>query len=228
MKKFLLSVAEVVAFVAVVLGLIFLFKNVSRQPSVILTSTECDPPCWYGIEPGQTNSSQILEKLDNIEGIEITSLTSNYDNNDNLEYIYWVFERPTVDSIGTIYFKDDQVSAIAILTVDSLNLNELLTKLGEPGQYWTEIEYGENRKYLDVFFLYPTQGYLAEVLLDIEYGENQVIIQEETPVFKVAYFAPQMFQELWGTRILIDKEVNTRTGTFIPWEGYGSILIEPK
>jgi hypothetical protein len=41
-----------------------LYQNFNRRPSVILTSTGCDPPCWAGIMPNQTSSEQVAAILE--------------------------------------------------------------------------------------------------------------------------------------------------------------------
>lgn len=225
MKEFLKTIAGLLLFFAIVLGALTFTRNYNRQPSVILTSMECKPPCWYGIQPGQTNSSQVYVTLAQLDGVNKDSVMGYYDRYDKLIYIYWYFQRPTEDNGGYIYFNNNQVMAIKILTVNSLKLADLFQKLGQPEKYWTEVGYGEDREYLDVVLLYPTKGYLADVVIDIERGANQVEIQDTIPVFFVTYFAPEMFQELLGTGMLIDKP-STRIGTFQPWSGFGTILFD--
>ena len=228
MKDFLKTVAGIIFFIAIAVGVLTILRNYNRKPSVVLTSTECSPPCWYGIMPGQTNSSQAFTILERAEGVIKESIMSEYDSSDNLTYIYWYFQRPIEDGMGFIYFDKDRVTAISILTQYSLRLDDLFEKLGQPEQYWTEIGYGENREYLEVILLNPTKGYLADVLIDIENNANQVEIKGTTHVLLVTYFAPEMFQELLKTRILINKSVNTRTGTFQKWSGFGTIIFERK
>jgi hypothetical protein len=196
---------------------------------VVLTSTECDPPCWYGIKPGQSNSSQVYAILDKLEGVNKDTIMGDYGrHNDKLAEIYWHFQRPMEDSAGYVHFDNDRVTAVSILTINSLKLDELFEKLGQPAQYWAQIGYGEDREYLEVILLYPAKGLLADVILDIENNASQVEIQSTTPVFRVTYFAPEMYAELLKTRILIDKPVNARTGTFQTWSGLGTIAVERK
>lgn len=226
MKNFLKTVAGLILFFAIAVLALTAIRNINRQPSMVLTSTECNPPCWYGIHPSQTNSSQVYAILDRVNGVNRETIMGEYDRDNNLTKIYWYFQRPVEDGSGSVYFSNDRVTAINILTINSLKLADLFEKLGQPEIYWTEIGQGENREYLEVILLYPTKGYLADVVIDIEGSANQVKIQANTPVFRVTYFAPDMFQELLGTRILIDKAASVRTGTFKPWSGFGTISFE--
>jgi hypothetical protein len=81
---------------------------------------------------------------------------------------------------------------------------------------------------LEVYLLYPKIGCVATVIIDIEASANQVEIQNTTPVYRVTYFAPEMYQELLETRTLIDKPVNARTGSFQTWSDFGTIEFERK
>jgi hypothetical protein len=228
MKDFLKTVAGIFLFIIVAVGALTFLRNYNRRPSVILTSTECSPPCWYGIKPGQTHSSQVYAILDQLEGVNRDSVMDDYDRNDKHTEINWFFQRPIADGLGSVYLDNDLVIAISILTQNSLKLDDLFEKLGQPEQYWTEIGHGENVEYLEVILLNPTKGYLAEVIIDIENNANQVEIQGTTPILLVTYFAPEMFQELLETRILIGKSFNARTSTFQKWSGFGTIAFERK
>ncbi len=230
MKDFLKTVAGIVLFIAAIVGisaLYTLWKNINRKPSVILTNTLCSPPCWAGIVPNQTDSSQVYEILDKLDGVNKDSVTAEYGkNNDEIDRIYWDFDRPVEDSAGFVYFDNDQVTAISILTMNSLKLDALFKKLGQPEQYWAQFGYGEGLEYLEVILLYPAKGYLAHVVIDIENNANQVKIRGTTPVSRVVYFVPEMFQELLKTQILIDKPDNVPIGPFKTWPGFGTIVFE--
>jgi hypothetical protein len=229
MKDFLKTVAGIVLFIATVIGISTLVGIINHKPSVILTNTACNPPCWAGIQPNRTNSSQVYEILDQLDGVNKDSITADTaENNDKITEIYWDFQRPVQDSAGHVYFENDQVTAISILTLNSLKLEDLFKKLGQPEQYWTRVGYGEGLEYLEVFLLYPTKGYLADAVIDIENNVNQAEIQGSVQVFRVAYFAPEMLQELLKTQILIDRPVNAPAPAFHAWPGLGTIAFERK
>ncbi len=228
MKNFLKTVVGIALFIAIAIGILTVLRNFNRQPSAILTSTECDPPCWYAIQPGKTNSSELPTLLEQI-GLRGEEIIWDFDKNDKLISINWFFHRPVEDSAGFVYFDEDkQVTATTILTINSLSIADIFGKLGEPDEYWTEIGKRENQEYLEVFLLYPTKGYLVDCVINIENGSDQVEIKPVSPVFRVTYFDPKAYQDLLETRILIDKSVHARTGSPQPWQGLGIIPIERK
>src|SRR5574340_628421 len=120
MNSFLLLVLSILLFIALALGAISGLDKLLSNPSAILTSTSCDPPCWNGITPGQEDPWAIYETISTLEGVDSASVTINTDKQDRVSNISWNFQRPSPDAQGVIYFKDDRVQAISILTVDSL------------------------------------------------------------------------------------------------------------
>jgi hypothetical protein len=226
MKEFLKTAAAMALFFAIALGALTFTRNYNREPSVILTSTEfagksCDPPCWYGIQPGKSNTTEVYQTLMQLKTVQANTFREHTNQFDKLLYIDWYFQRPAEDGAGYIYFDGNRAIALRILTVNSLKLSDLFEKLGPPEKYWTEVGYGEDREYLDAHLLYPAQGYLAEVVIDIPHGADQVDIQATTPVFSVTYFAPGTFEELPGTVVLVSQPVDS----FQTWSGFGAFPV---
>ena len=207
------------------IGLLTFVRNFDKQPSVILTSTECAPPCWYGITPGQSTAPQVYSALERIPGMDKELIFENTNKDDKLTKIAWFFKRPAEDQMGSVNFTSDTATAINISTVNSLSLESFLDKAGEPEQYWTGLGQRDGgEEFLDIVLLAPTKGYAVELVTDSEAGTNQVEIKPGTPVFRVTYFSPEMYEELLPTRILIDSPAKGRA-PLQAWEGYGSIPI---
>lgn len=226
MKSFLLLVLSILLFIALALGAISGLDQLLSNSSAILTSTSCDPPCWNGVTPGQEDPWAIYETISSLEGVDSASVTINTDKQARVSNISWNFQRPSPDAQGVIYFKDDRVQAISILTVDSLKLGQLVEKLGAPESYWTRLGHREFNDYLTVTLVNPSKGFAVDVLLDLKAGKNQVTVKESTPVFRVVYFDPASFDSLLETRIIIDSPAATRTGSFHPWTGFGPIPFD--
>ncbi len=228
MKNTILTILGVTAFIVLAIGILTALKQFSTKPSVILTSTQCDPPCWYGIQPGKTDYLEVTGSLEQISGLSEQNIHWEFDKNDRLVNIRWTFQRPIDDSYGYIYFDENKVvKAIKIYTINSLTISELFEKLGEPEQYWAEVGSRKNQdEYLDIYFLYPTNGYLINCVVNIEYGKNQVKINDNTPVYLVAYFSPDMYSELLNTKILINKTASSRSGSAQNWTGLGLIQVD--
>jgi len=225
MKDLLKTAGGIVLAIAAVLAVLTLFRYVDRQPSVVLTNV-CTPPCWYRIKPGEMNFTQVFETINAMEIVNADTISIEEDAETRPSEIFWAFQRPAEDSTGSVFFENDTAIAINILTVRSLTLGDLFERFGEPETYWAEFGSGENREYVEVALFYPAKGFVADVVIDIEYGTNYVEIESSTPVFRVSYFDPQMLDTLLETRILIDRPVNARKGSFQTWLGFGVISFE--
>ena len=225
MKEYFKVTASLIVFILGALGFLTFARNFNKQPSVILTSTKCTPPCWYGITPGQSTSLQVYSALYNIEGVDKDLILETNNKEGKPTTIAWYFQRPMEDGMGSVHIKNDLVTALSITTVNSLKLADLFDKLGEPEEYWTGIGQREGgEQFLDLLLLAPTKGYVAEVLIDMRAGSDRVEIKASTRVFRITYFSPDMYKELLETRILIDKPSSKRT-PFQNWSSYGSIPV---
>lgn len=223
MKNFIITVAALLIFVALMLLGIWAFDHFTSRPSMVLTSETCEAPCWYGIQPGVTTSWEAYEILSGIDVITNKSIYGEYDRSGVVTSWYWLFQRPASDGGGSVYVSEDRVKAISILTVDSLKLGDFIKKFGEPERYWTEIGYGENREYLEISLFYPQKGYVVNLVIDTEEESKQAEVKSSSQVMRVTFFKPELMDDLLETRILIDKPKDARAGSFNPWTGYGVI-----
>jgi hypothetical protein len=225
MKDFFKVTAALTLFILGSLGFLTFARNFDKQPSALLTSTQCSPPCWYGIHPGRSTTSQVYAVLDNFPDVNKDSILGEYNHYEKLIRIYWFFQRPAEDQMGSVNIDNGMATAVNISTVNSLKLAELIKKAGEPEAYWLGTgPRDDGEVFADIVLLAPTKGYVAELVTDIDSGSNHVEIKPGTPVFRVTYFSPDMYEELLGTRILIDKPARRRAPLQM-WEGYGSIPV---
>jgi hypothetical protein len=223
MKEYFKVTATLLLFIIGALGFLTFARNFNKQPSVILTSAECNPPCWYGITPGQSTTSHVYAVLDNFRDVDKNTILGEYDHYEKLIRIFWYFQRPAEDQMGSVNIDNNRVTAINISTIKSLTLAELFNRVGEPEQYWAGIGKRDNgEEFLDIVLLSPAKGYVAELVIDIDPGSDRVHLKAGTPVFRVTYFSPDMYDELLETRILIDKPPSRR-GPLQEWSGYGQI-----
>ena len=225
MKNFIITTAAILGVVAILILGIWGLDHFTSRPSMVMTNNECEAPCWYGIQPGVTTSWQAYDILSTIDVITNNSIYGEYDRNGAVTSWYWLFHRPASDGGGSVYVANNRVTAISILTVDSLKLRDFITKYGEPDQYWTEIGYGENREYLEITLFYANKRYVVNLVIDTEGDSKQVEVKGSSQVMRVTFFKPDLLNGLLETRILIDKTKSARKGTFIPWTGYGTITF---
>lgn len=227
MKNFWLTVLALILFIGIALLALYLLRDVFLNPSTVLTSTECDPPCWNGIHPGESSFTNVSRTLGEMEGVDQQSInTSAPTTSGEVESISWLFQPPARDVSGTVYLENEIVSAISILTVNSLTLEQVFERFGEPELVWAEIAPSSYREPVELSLIYSKNGFLVEAVIDLKQGEEQVEVSEKTHVYRAVYFDPQKYQDLLETRILIRRPPPTRKNTPQPWTGFGIVQVK--
>jgi hypothetical protein len=227
-KRLLRVYGGILLFLAAAAGLIIAWRHLTRDPSTVLTSP-CDPPCWYGIRPGEMASLPVLSILMELPWVSgISERMSNWPVRDELVHLNWSFHRPAPDAYGFAYFDDDTCTAVSILTHGSLAIADAFGRFGEPELVWMHTEQVDARKWLEITLLYPADGIVVEVDVDLPAGGavDSVEILAKTPVWRVTYFDPVRFQALLDSEILIHQTPRARSGDFLPWPGLGVIPYE--
>jgi hypothetical protein len=228
MKRLVLVYGGILLFLAVAVGFVTAWLHLTRDPSTVLANP-CDPPCWYGIQPGEMTSLPVLSILMELPWVSgIRERTRNFPVSDELIHLEWMFKRPAPDTYGYAYFDDDVCTAISILTYGSLTIADAFDRFGKPELMWMHIERVETREWIEVTLLYAADGIVVEVDVDLPTAgtSNYVEIHEKTPVWRVTYFDPGRLQGLLDTEILINEAPRTRPGDLMPWPGLGVIQYE--
>ena len=228
LKRFLLINGGILLFIAAIVGIVAAWAHFTRDPSTVLTSP-CDPPCWYGIQPGEMTSVRVLSILMDLPWVgSISERTRNFPVSDELIHLEWKFKRPAPDAYGYAYFDDDTCTSISILTHGSLAISDAFGRFGEPERMWVHTEKAGTREWVEVTLLYSSDGIVVEVDVDLptQGANNYVEMREKTPVWRVTYFDPGRFQDLLDTEILINESPQSRLGDLMPWPGLGVIQYE--
>jgi hypothetical protein len=234
MKRFVSVAAGVLLFIGIMVGIIAVVANTRRWPlSTVITSTECDPPCWYGIWPGETTPQEAIDILVNLE---LVSSMNGWPHEPKfkretpeLSRITWTFSRNgTVGDIeGCAYLQDDRVIAISLRTSGSLTISEAFDRLGEPELVITRVHKSDYREWVRVILIYPINGYQVEAdfILSVAPRDNHIEINANTPVYRVIYFDPSQYEYLIGMKILIDGLGKTALDKARYWQGFGEITF---
>ena len=167
MKNLWLTILALILFVALALVFIYLLRDIVFQSSTVLTSTECEPPCWNGIRPGETTLTDVSNVLRHIEGVDQQSITANSPiTGGDAESISWFFEPPLRDLSGTAYFENEIVTAISLLTVNSLKLEDVFDHFGEPELVWAEIAPSSYQESVELCLIYLEKGLLIKSMIE--------------------------------------------------------------
>ena len=224
MKRFALVVAGLILFFGIVFAVLTILAELSRPSSSIVTSTECDPPCWHGIRPGVSTSWNVLDYLLSQNWVISDSIYEWTEGNETKQ-IAWKFQRPAGDTAGYAYFLDDKVTAISISTIGSLDISEVVELVGEPNSMVALYKETSIRQWVEISLIYPNKGVLVQVDIDLDNSVTQgmVEITEENPVYRVTYFNPELYDQLLGERNLIDESSEIILNNIQSWSGFGLV-----
>jgi hypothetical protein len=107
----------------------------------LLTGNPCGPPCWYGINPGESSEAESLNILEQIAFIDSTSIILNQAS--------WIDGRtatlatfncitPISRRCGTLTFVDELLVEISIPLLYELTFNQAVSELGPPDYLFFE------------------------------------------------------------------------------------------
>ncbi|MBN1259076.1 MAG: hypothetical protein JXB35_00205 [Anaerolineae bacterium] len=224
MKRFLIVVASLVLFVGAVWGLFALVASMAE--STLLADASCAPPCWNGIDPGKTPEWEAIRILQ--ETGRAGSITQ-YGDPDEGGVVGWAFRRPVRESAGYLYSTDGHVVAINIMTLGAFDMGQALEKYGEPETLWLRRRQIADRRWIEVELSYPDPGIFirAEIDLPFDATGTPALLDENTPIGRVIYYAPAYQEYLLASRLLFRESPEQLHEMSQPWTGLGPLPLPP-
>ena len=167
------------------------------------TNGNCELPCWWGVAPGRTHASQVIEQLGPLGHIYITEMSKNsslYEFTSrvpvDLEPLGWMGAR--------IFVENDLVIAVAtnsrwVKRLFDHSLPGLLQTFGEPDEIWIKpgiVPY-PGLSHLEMILFYPYQGIMVRISGEASDREGYLRICPQD-VDRDAEASPVLY--LWSTR----------------------------
>lgn len=189
--------------------------------SAILDQYDCIPPCWEGVTPGQTTSSNAFRFLSELTEINQSSLT-RIDNENGEGYYAWHFINRTAEDYGRAYFYNDFIYIIDIDLKRKLPLSRFIEEFGEPNIVIPHSCWAET-KWEHIAIIYQDMG-IALVSFDpwVRPESSSINIQPNFKIEEVFYFDPPSFFEP-GTfyKISDSPDIELVQENSQDWHGYG-------
>ncbi|MBE7435979.1 MAG: hypothetical protein HS100_18830 [Anaerolineales bacterium] len=192
----------------------------------VITDSNCTPPCWKGIVPGETSKERLLEilsELPNVNQGEI-GVTGPWDGYDD-GVIFNVSSDSSLSKSQSVYIEtriiSDNVVVINFTGDIDITLGEMINKTDEPELVMIQANpFGG----LWISGVLPTKG-ISFGYATIELQESsQLEIKPETDLKWVTYFSPSLYHELlergWFSMGNIDLPI---VDIQYNWAGYGDI-----
>jgi hypothetical protein len=191
----------------------------------LLTCEPCEPPCWYGLVPGESTFDEAWEVLPGLPFIKPTTIERL-----GREFIYWdnAFEDGSLMMGGSIHFDDDgRIESISLRVEYYLELQELIILYGEPAGFTIgDIgPTGGSPDFRSFILIWPQRGLIADITT--EYSDNFQSFYQVSPLIpemrigRVMYFEPASnMQELVEAESWMRLDSEIETGHYHEWNGY--------
>jgi len=192
-------------FIFLLLSTMFLPGCTKKTDPDLVGTPGCTPPCWRGIQPGETHldfATQLLSGMEKKGGGKLTIVSPailEWKDNNGKSY--------------NIYSAENVITRI-VVPINSTNVGDAIALLGDPYNYVID---GIYQGGFSITLFYPQKG-LAIVTGD----RSQFRIIPSMRVQKVVFIGrtdlPGMIQTIYG-----DFGAKTVLSDTREWKGYGNI-----
>ena len=186
-------------------------------PNIVLS---CDPPCWNGIIPGESNKLFVLEILrENPEIDQETIENSLIHHFLFTDVVSWSFSE---GGEGIAYFENDVLTQIEFRKT-KYSLDYLITEFGDPDFVLMTPYWGRE---INIWLLYSDRGVLLHYTKNLS-SNNFVRIGPKDKIKNITYFDRKIEQKILES---ISRSARDFYGKSLEilmqkWTGYGEIEI---
>jgi len=199
----------------------------------VVEDTTCEPPCWQGINPGETGREEAIRLLQNIPHVKSETITGNDKDYLGFDQINWGFDQWT-RLTGHISLKDDVVIAIYFsppIDEPAIQLGQAIERFGYPTHVFSDF-HSDFPFEGELYFLFPEKGVICQYWNpqeEYKYRNGSATeLRPETPLATITYVSKEMFSSYVQMSIIdqykrfgaSDEDIENR---YYEWEGYGVI-----
>lgn len=188
--------------------------NAELVDDSLLTNQPCQPPCWYGIVPGQTSHEEAADIVARLDFINTASISDQDDCNRGFACIKWTTALSDYPYyVGTILTRDELVVSISIGLEYEFTVSDLIDIYGPPDKVLINATPQGRCYYFDLIWL--TEGITAgpENSADPVLAGNQKLLG-------VGYFVPtSTIENYWmNTANLPQSEASQQAAQYVDWD----------
>lgn len=193
--------------------------------------SQCRPPCWNGITPGETLDMEVVQILTSIESVSTNSVVES--GGGQRHYDQWYeFEISDSTIFGFIAIIDGRVANTRFLRLEnnvssgslSITLEEAINLAGTP-EYLVRAEKMVPAEFIGegfdtfVYLINTSVGFAFAYDEDRLPASERGAVREEIEIDEIYYFSPAEIDKLMEMRFL-NLEIMDDSG-FVDWIGYG-------
>ncbi|MBN1119495.1 MAG: hypothetical protein JXJ17_00330 [Anaerolineae bacterium] len=183
----------------------------------LITGDPCEPPCWYGIEPG-IEESEAYEILQDISFVD--SDTIEFVTHDSI--YHWRYSEPFSDSGGALIIENEKVVSIHYGLPCDLTLAEVIETYDVPSWLHINIYRQSGGPKALVTIAWPRNGFHVQFSEKVDRYSTGAEIYPDTLIELVTYFEPYD-----GSMETLVEDAGADWGQYeqfyYEWTGYGHI-----
>lgn len=189
----------------------------------LLTDVPCAAPCWQGIVPGTTTSSQALEILENSPYVKQGSIRTG--SRDGSGRATWYYTIPGFYGENEITWEDNIVQDISLSIAYEMTLSDLIDKFGSPEALVAD-SCPLQQACFTVNLFYSQVG--MSVGCSVDLGTPR--IEPTTRIHSVSFYIPMSVEERYmylyryGEPQTVERIIAHLRKTIRPWRGYGGLF----
>lgn len=186
----------------------------------------CTWPCWQGITPGLTTSTEAIQKLNASPLViplshQVDRLNMEWDS----KSWYWKLDKEQSISVR-VSWKDSVVDSVYLETYPNLHempLEKVINRFGPPEKFVFKVCPGDFyvRIPLCATLYYPKRGFEID-LSWLETNLENAQITPSDPIHNVLLFKPSTIEERLAAQIQIIGDI--QEADLQDWKGYGNFI----
>jgi len=186
-------------------------------------NSSCSLPCWQGITPGITTSTEALQRLNDSPLVLKDSIQSE-ESKTGLGNAHWRWKiddkRP--EEKGNIVWANEIVLRMELTAYPNVSVGETINRFGSPEKIdvidCTDVPEGEHRYWCATLY-YAQSGFEIHIGWEGSWIGNDVQITPSDPIEFIRVFKPSTIEE-WLSSLGLDS----RHRDLRDWKGYGNLL----
>lgn len=215
----------------IIIPLIFLFMSsaCSSHPGSTLTDNLCEAPCWRGIEPGKTSSSDALSVVRSFADTNQNSISISDPWNIFSGLVYFQLKPGKVVRIFSI---NDTVALITFESIEGeVTFNDFISAIGTPTYVYHTMVLGPGFPLLPasdadhpwLYAIYPSRGVsFGSDMYNVWLGPTYSF-RESSKITEIQYFDPEEYDLLLEKGFVVSISSGFSPSDLYSWKGYGNL-----
>jgi hypothetical protein len=189
-----------------------------RLPEVLAKNT-CEPPCWFGITPGETTHEEALSLLSSLPFIQPETIQDWHSSTGA-----HIKSNAGASGVSVYYDAEQVVKVLSIgLRAGKLSFGSVIRVYGEPDKILA-VQGSDSRHGMRYKIIYTENGLVfGGVLRPFDARKEQATIEESHRVLSIYFFNPGLIDQVFTDNSISALLPEVFHAGLQDWQGFGEI-----